>query len=279
MLCDPREDNVPYNPSCLTSFYDGDQNGETEIPNGNGIIDYIGITSETYDPFGEGNIQYIGVIRNNPADGTPLRCFTTARNPSVNCTSPPNGHVLGAPYIIYHLPIISWPSIQATENDPNLANRDAYPLHPVPNAIVPTLMTSDGTAPANFWNFTVNRYNGNCGQAFAFNTYSMGRIAYVTAVPFGGNIGTQDAVVIEGQSFIKNGISTLERYYYVKNLGRVRESHSVAPNISSTYGSDGSAGSAENLNRSSYRSLDNNVIYHNGNHGGCAQGSAVPIHT
>ena len=260
-----------YDPSCLTSFYDGDAHGETEIPNANGIIDYIAISSETVN-VGDGPIQEIGVARNYPADpqGDPLRCFTIARNPSINCTAPPSGHVFGMPYVIYHIPVVSWATVQATENNPNPTAGNAWPTRGIPGALVTTPGGSDGFAPANYWNYTVNNFGGGCTQSFHFNTYSLGTVAYVTGVPFGGTVGTRDAIVTDGFSYANP--STLERYYYVYGLGRVRENNAQGGN-GGPYTANG-----QNLDRNQEKPINSAVIYHNGNHGGCGQGSAVPIY-
>lgn len=262
-----------YDPSCLTSFYDGNQYGETEIPNANGIIDYIAISSEQVDiGVGDGPINEIGVARNYPADGgDPLRCFTIARNPSINCTAPPSGHVFGMPYLIHHLPVVSWATVQATEHDPDPTKSDAWPTRGIPGAVVTTPTGSDGYAPPNYWNYTVNNYGSNCSQSFHFNTYSLGTVVYVTGVPFGGNVGTRDALVTDGFSFANP--STLERYYYVYGLGRVRENNAQGSN--GQYGANG-----QNLDRNQEKPVNLNVIYGSkyGNSGGCPQGSALPIY-
>ena len=56
---------------------------------------------------------------------------------------------------------------------------------------------------------------------------------YVQAIPFGGNVGTKDAVVIqEVETAYVNGVENsypdhIERYYYVNGFGRVREATAV----------------------------------------------------
>jgi len=279
MICDPIEDNAAggLNPSCLTSFYDGNASGETEIVNGNGLIDYIAITSETQNPFGEGALQYIGVARNYPGGNNPLRCFDTATSPNSNCTAPPSGHVFGAPYLIQKIPVVSWATAQATENDADPTATDAYGTKPIPGALITTPSAGDGVGPPNYENFGVNNMSSTCAQTHSFNTYSQGQIVYVTGVPFGGSIGTQDAIVLDGYS--NDSPSVLERYYYVKGYGRVRESVSYKYSGSTTYGVKQPAGGFQALDRNAYRPYNANIIYANGNHGGCPQGSAVPIHT
>jgi len=267
MLCG--RTGTGYDPSCLTSFYNGDARGEVVIPNANGIIDYIAISSEGVN-VGDGFIQEIGVARNYPADGNPLRCFTIARSPSINCTAPPSGHVFGTPYVMYHVPVVSWATVQATEHDPDPTKSDAWPTRGIPGALVTTPTGSDGFAPANYWNYTVNNFNSGCSQSFHFNTYSLGTVAYVTGVPFGGNVGTHDAIVTDGFSFANP--STLERYYYVYGLGRVRENNAQGLN-GNAYGSNG-----QNVDRNQLKPVNSGVIYYNGNHGGCGQGSAVPLY-
>ncbi|MDP9025542.1 MAG: hypothetical protein M3N13_09235 [Candidatus Eremiobacteraeota bacterium] len=261
-----------YDPSCLTSYY----TGEVVIPNANGIIDYVAISSKTLDlGIGDGPIKEIGVSRNYPADAkhpalNHLRCFTTARSPSMNCAAPPNGDIFGAPYIINHLPVISWATVQATENNPDLTSNLAWPTRGIPGALITTPTGSDGFAPANYLNYTINFYSDNvhCAQSFYGNTYSLGTASYVPAIPFGGNIGTRDAVVLEGFSYANP--STLERYYYVSGIGRVRENNAQMASGQSSYGQNG-----QNVTRNYMRPVDLNIIYGSqfGNQGGCPQGS------
>ena len=208
-----------------------------------------------------------------PADGgDPLRCFTSARNPSINCTAPANGDVFGPPYIMNNVPVVSWATAAATENDPNPTASDAWPTRGIPGALVTTPTGSDGFAPANYINYTVNNFGGNCSQSHNFNTYSLGTASYVTGVPFGGNVGTRDALVLEGFSYANP--STLERYYYVSGLGRVRENNAQRTSGGQTpYNQKG-----QNLDRNQEKAVNSSVIYANGNHGGCPQGSAITLH-
>lgn len=268
-----------YDASCLTSFYDGGTYSETEIANANGIIDYIAISSEQVDIAGDGPFNEIGVARNYPADGfvDTLRCFTIARNPPIICTAPPSGHVFGMPYIIYHLPVVSWATVAATENDPNPTAADAWPTRGIPGALVTTPTGSDGFAPANYFNYSWNSFasSSNCAQSWHANVYSLGTVVYVTGVPFGGTVGTRDAIVTDGFGYANP--SVLERYYYVSGLGRVRETHAVKYNGQSQYSNSGNG--PFNLDRNQEKPVDFNVIYGSKykNQGGCPQGSVLPI--
>jgi len=110
-----------------------------------------------------------------PADGgDPLRCFTSARNPSINCTAPANGDVFGPPYIMNNVPVVSWATVAATENDPNPTASDAWPTRGIPGALVTTPTGSDGFAPANYMNYTVNNFGGNCSQSHNFSPVGTG---------------------------------------------------------------------------------------------------------
>jgi len=80
--------------------------------------------------------------------------------------------------------------------------------------------------------------------------------SYVTQVEFGGNFGTRDAVVIdEEQGGFYNGIfypGHIERFYYVLNIGRVRDSSAnfsyTDPNTGINYYSNRAGGSSNRHN-------------------------------
>jgi hypothetical protein len=172
--------------------------------------------------------------------------------------------------------------VQATENDPNPASASAWPVRPIPGALISTPSSGDSVAGPNFWNFGVNNFGAGCSQTHLYNTYSKVQIVYVTAVPFGGAIGTRDAIVIDGIN-TGNPINTLERYYYVYGYGRVREGSATSPNNGGVpFGNHPELGrnfAAINLDRSEVKVRDDSVIYAKGNNGGCLQGSSGFIHT
>lgn len=282
MLCA----NATVSTSCITSYYGGDANGEVVIAYGNGIIDYIGITSATGVPGGgipftagypytytgvTSPRQYIGVIRNYPTGGDPLRCFTTLSS----CTAPASGFPLeGMPYIIDRLPVVSWATVAATENDTDPSQADAYPIIGIPGAMTTTPNTSD---QSSFWYYNVLNFDANCAQHQNFRVGSINTVIYVTGVPFGGQVGTQDAIVTDG---VSNGNpSFLERYYYVKGFGRVREDISAqvatSPYGIPVYGKGNFL--SNNSDRSSVLPLNLGFIPFPASHGGCPQGSAEPI--
>jgi len=255
MLCSTQSGYSSY---CLTSFYDGNQYGETKISYGigNGIIDYIAISSNGW----QGSANYIGVARNLPGTGGQLRCFA---NVFENCTAPVNTVFMpeGVPYLISNLPGVSLQTELASENP------DGSPAAPIAGSII-TTQTVGYSPYKNYQPFGVNSMNGQCAQSLEFDTYNQTRIVYVTSVPFGGTIGTQDAIVIDG--FGIGPPNHIERYFYVKGLGRVREATAFQ-------GSDGKYNhQTQNIYHNVEEPLSSKTINING--GGCPQGSAVPLY-
>jgi hypothetical protein len=221
-------------------------------------VDYIGIVSDEYNSIGEGDLQYIGVIR-NLNDGTQLRCFAATYT---NCTAPANsGHIpQGVPYLVTALPVVSAATEKATEN------ADGSPNHGIPGALITT--PNAGSSPKNYWAFAVNNMTPKCAQSVAFDTLTQNQIVYVSQYPFGGTVGTQDAVVIDG--FAIGPPNHLERYYYVKGYGRVLETVAYQASGNPNYTIQTQV-VAHNI----LEPLSASVI--NINTGGCGQGSAVNI--
>jgi len=139
------------------------------------------------------------------------------------------------------------------------------PHQPLPQDIEETCSNYSEKSPPD-------RHQRHCFFRNLVNTYSLGTASYVTGVPFGGNVGTRDALVLEGFSYANP--STLERYYYVSGLGRVRENNAQRTSGGQTpYNQKG-----QNLDRNQEKAVNSSVIYANGNHGGCPQGSAITLH-
>ncbi len=247
--------------NCITSFYDGGPKGETKIvySNGDGVIDYIGITTGTED-LGQGPEEYIGVIRNLTGTGGQLRCFTYI---NTTCTAPAL-HVnipQGVPYLISSLPVISAAMEQSTENP------DGSPESPLPGAL---LTTPNSSNPPGYTFFADVNMSSSCAQSLAFNTNTSVHVVYVTGMAFGGSIGTQDGVVIN--TYTTGPPRHFERFYYVKGLGRVRESVSFYNPNTGLFNA--------NTTNSVHNTLEtlNVQMFNDFNAGGCPQGSAVPLY-
>jgi len=270
MLCASSSNAQPnFSASCITSYYNGNAFGEIKIVygNNNSINDYIGITNSTYDPFGEGALQYIGVIRNFEGGNAQVRCFT---DPSTNCSAPVSGHVLeGMPYIIRNLPIVSATTELATENG------DGTPNRAIPGALITSPSGGDARSPANYWNYGLNTFSPGCGQTRQSNFYSQNQVVYVQQLDFGGTVGTQDAIVTDGYSI--GPPNTLERYYYVRGLGRVRETVARQPSGTGP-GTSGYGVGVSNILHNYLLPLDRNQFDSSLFTTTCGQGSAVPIY-
>lgn len=171
MLCEDSNSNI-----CITSFYDGNQDGEVKIIySPSSIVDYVGITYDKANPFGEGALNYIGVIRNLSMAGGTLRCFSA---PNTWCTAPQAtvNIIEGVPYLITALPVISYAAEQATENP------DGSPSAPIPGALIATPCSPCSPQPQNYWAFAQNDFSNasQCAQSAAFTAYTQDRVVYVT---------------------------------------------------------------------------------------------------
>jgi len=230
-LC--RSDNYNF---CLTSLRDNA--GETQIVYSTslGIVDYIAISSYNHGSVAS-PVYYIGVARNQPGPNyNGLRCFSTNNE---LCSAPVNSLMMpeGVPYQISALPVVSYSTVLSA------SNADLSPSSPIPGAMLTTPNSGDG----NYWLFeTWNMaYPPPCVQTSAGNNYETKvLVAYVPNVPFGdvqggdnpGSIGTQDAVVVD--TFSIGPPREAERYFYVKDLGRVREGHSTYDSRTGLYDLD-----------------------------------------
>jgi hypothetical protein len=166
--------------------------------------------------------------------------------------------------------VVSYATELATENP-----EDGSPNHAIPGALVITPNTASD--PVNFYTFADVTLNptGNCAQSLYGNDPFQTQVVYVQQIPFGGTVGTQDALVTDG--FAQGAPNHVERYFYVKGMGRVRESKAFGGSGTSgyVYGTvDGytSSNTLHNL----LEPLSSSYI--NINTGGCPQGSAVSIY-
>ena len=200
---------------CLTSVKDSAGEAEIIYDSSNGVIDYVAISSYAHAPiYGNSSPQYIGVIRNRPGPGNPTRCFST---PGAGCASPPNSSFMpeGVPYLIPDMPVVKVEALTAASNP-----ADGSPDAPITGSVVTTPDADDD----NYWPFGVQEMTGSCAQGYGGSATSLARVVYVKDVPFGGTLGTRDAVVIDGFSQSASpSTNILERYFYVRGKGRVRE--------------------------------------------------------
>lgn len=104
-------------------------------------------------------------------------------------------------------------------HQPELAaeNSDGSPK----TTIAGSLLLSNGT----YLTFGVNTMNPTtCAQKYSYAVSAVVYVTYVVAVPFGANVGTHDAVVVdEFEKGPSQSQDHVERYFYVSGLGRVRE--------------------------------------------------------
>ena len=173
------------------------------------IVDYI---ARSYGGGANGG-SFIGVIRN--IDSGQLRCFA---DPGQLCTAPPRTSSMpeGVPKSLL-LNVVS------EQDDKNASNPDGTPRTQIAGARNITGMQT----------FQVNNMNmSNCMQTPAGKVGVTVSAAFLYAFPFGGDIGTQNALVIEEieTKYINGQLDShpdhIERYYYVNQYGRVREATS-----------------------------------------------------
>lgn len=184
---------------------------------------------------------------------------------NANCTAPPNTVFLpeGVPYLISSLPVVSLQTELASEN------QDGSPKAPIAGSMLTTPTYGINQPHPNYEPFTVNNMTAQCVQSTAFTTYNQTRVVYVTGVPFGGNVGTQDAIVIDG--FAIGPPDHVERYFYVKGLGRVREGTAYYDSATGYYDQQ----QRQNILHNVLQPLSSAYINING--GGCPQGSSLPL--
>jgi len=162
--------------------------------------------------------SYIGVIKDftkNNYTNNVLRCFA---NPGEYCTAPPNTN-----YLPSGLPESLLLNVATAQDDVNASNSDGTPR-------VLIAGSKDITGPQSFeW---VNLDPSTCAQTQVGLVGNQVFAVYVQGIPFGGDVGTRDAVVIEEveTAYINENRNSypdhIERYYYVNGYGRVREATS-----------------------------------------------------
>lgn len=182
-------------------------NGEFEYDYTNGIVDYIARSSQ---------LNY-GVVRNQADGPNTLRCFSNA---NAYCTAPSN-----TGYFPEGVPLIFDVNVVPLSTELTAENSDGTPRAVVPGAV-------------DFSNHQDNLFGvvsmdpTTCAQQYEGQVGVHDWVTYVQQVPFGGNVGTQDALVIDEIELAYNGTTRvpsgdhIERYFYVKGLGRVREASS-----------------------------------------------------
>lgn len=184
-------------------------------PHSNVIVNYIAIGSHDYKSIDGSSTKRIGTIRNHEGgtSGDSLRCFTVMASSTNYCASPA-AEALGPPYLIPSLPVVSYTVLEEATND------DGSPTEPVPGSLLVTPDASTG----NYWNFGIqNMTASGCVQSYAGGSKNREHIVYVKNVPFGGTIGTQDAIVHDGDSGDSSESDLLERTIYVEGLGAVED--------------------------------------------------------
>lgn len=192
---------------CLQGAWN--QHGEFVYSYSNGIVDWIGRSSNT----GATPPRPVGVIRNIPGTGGQLRCFATN---GTNCTAPPNSAMMpeAVPSAMV-VNVVPWATARLAENGPGSLAGDGTPR---------TQIT--GATPISGWQtLQIQNMNASCAQSSAGTIDARVSVVYVTGVPFGGDIGTRDALIIDEQER-STGSTTphhMERYFYVNGWGRVRE--------------------------------------------------------
>jgi hypothetical protein len=220
---------------CIMGVRDTDS-GEVDIyyDHSNGIVDHIAVTDWKHGTTQDQNSrEYIGVIRNytgsTAASGAFERCFSTWLSGAQFCTDGvyPSAFYMpeGTPYKFnVDLPVLGNKAVV------DASNSDGSPKNPIQGALLITKLASED----NYFSFAQwKQTNSNCqtyGSSGPFKTKVF--VAYVQNVPFGGTtivsggsqvqqaVGTQDAFVVDTFS-----ATEAERYFYVKDLGRVREGH------------------------------------------------------
>ena len=189
------------NQLCTTSRFN--EYGEFQLDYTNGITGYIARSS--------GNNYLVGSVRSyDDTDG--LRCFS---NVGQYCTAPSNSNFMPG-----NIPMITSMNVVPLQIELNGENSDGSPKFP--------LQYSTGYNNGQAYQFgVVSMDPATCAQTYEGAITAGLYWTYVQGIPFGGDIGTQDAVVIEeveaGATASQNH---MERYFYVKNVGIVREGSS-----------------------------------------------------
>ena len=245
---------------CRTSVRDGGPTGEIKINyETNGITDYIAISSYNHGTtYGAAN--YIGVIRNFTGGSTGfLRCFSTYQS---MCSAPPNSYYMpeGVPWTISALPVVS---IQAIDD---ATDSNGGPSGQIAGTLLITKEGNDG----NYYPFGQENMSHSCVQTPGYSGPLLTKvlIGYVRAFDFGGNIGKNDAIVID--TFAQGPPNHAERYFYVSGLGRVLEE-------TSTQNSQGKWGAPEQHIPWDYLMTAKKAYVNLSQTADCPQGSYLPL--
>jgi hypothetical protein len=146
---------------------------------------------------------------------------------------------------------------------------DGSPLKPIAGSMITTPKASAN----DYWQFGINSYNWptGCAQTYIGTDPNQTRIVYVTNVPFGGTIGTSDAIIIDGYSGASSSSDHVERAFYVLGYGRVEFG------IAFYNPGDGKYDNTPHYNavHSNYEPIDADNFNFQGEQ--CNQGSYIPL--
>ena len=188
MLCDQSST------ICLTSYSDANGEYNNQYNSYNNIHDYTVTSSDS-----------IAVIRSyDPVNG--VRCYSNVGGP---CVSPWNDTAApeDMPYML-NVNVVSASALAAASNS------NGGPM----TAITGSLNVANGQLGNAYMDQTT------CAQSYYGSAPYNVNVAYVRSFPFGGNVGTQDMLVVdEFESGPTQSQNHMERYYYVHGYGRVAE--------------------------------------------------------
>ena len=174
------------------------------------VVDYV---ARSYGSSGPNGAYYIGVSRSfsydSQSDTSILRCFS---DPGQFCTAPPNTSMMPEAVPRTLALNVIYPSEDYDASDPSTHT----PIRPL-----------NGTySITGFRDFQVVSMDfSTCQQQLVGTVGAEVRAAYIYQFPFDGDIGTQNALIIEEIEYSSYPtIGHIERYYYVNGYGRVRDS-------------------------------------------------------
>jgi len=176
------------------------------------VVDYV---ARSYGSGGANGAYYIGPSRslgyNAPTHDYTLYCFS---DPGQTCTAPPSTSMM--PQAVPRLLTLNvvLPSEDDAASDPTTGT----PIRPLNGTYSITGIT----------NFQVVVMGPGCQQQLIGLVQAEVRAAFLYQYPFGGDLGTQNALVIEEIEYQNYNGSTeighIERYYHINGYGRVRDS-------------------------------------------------------
>lgn len=227
MLC---QDNGK---SCKTSQaadIEGSNSYETKEQNWdkNGVANFTGVSGYCHPaplPSPGSDCHYIGTARTlsdlQKVGGQTFRCFAVVGK---WCTAKPMTQPApGVPYLISDLPVVGYDAVKNAQINCSDGSTTCDGWGSPTKPIAGELVVLGGSYSGNYAQFEVNDMDPNtCEQTHEPNPYgTFEGVVYVTNVPFGGNMGTQDAVVVDTWS---DGGTHAERYFNVPLWGNVRAS-------------------------------------------------------